>query len=282
MLDESGNNLIENTFDINTKSYRINDIQIPSKITFDATDITIRNEGYELGKVLWKIADDEVSGNKIDYDFVEEIRYEVLVTYVFVNKITKVETQVSEKIVIEGKSKEIVPSLLISSLGNDSLDNLFATVDVKFDASASKVRSGKISQFIYDFGEGKPASEGEGVKIYRYTIPGEYTVKLTVVKTTGEKESVSRNIIIKEIPRKLELSSSVSKGIVGKTVEFNTVGTVGQIESYSWDFGDGTPPLQEPNAVHIFEKAGTYTVKLSANYADGTIRNAEMDFEVGE
>lgn len=159
VLDESGNNLIENTFDVNTKSYRINSIQIPSKITFDATDITIRNEGYELGKVLWKIADDQLSGNKIEYDFVEEIRYEILVTYVFVNKITKAETQVSEKIVIEGKSKEIVPSLLISSLGNDSLDNLFATVDVKFDASASKVRSGKISQFIYDFGEGKPPSE---------------------------------------------------------------------------------------------------------------------------
>jgi PKD repeat protein len=116
--------------------------------------------------------------------------------------------------------------------------------------------------------------------MYRYAIPGEYTVKLTVVKTTGEKESTSRNIIIKEIPRKLELSSSVSKGVTGKTVEFNTVGTVGQIESYSWDFGDGTPPLQEPNATHIYEKAGTYTVKLSANYADGTIRNAEMEFEV--
>lgn len=231
-------------------------------------------------EVLWKIGDEERKGVKIDENFVEEKRYEITGTYVFVKVGTTSEVRVVERVIIEGKSQEIAPSLQISSLGNDALDDLFATVDVKFDASASKVRSGKISQFIFDFGEGKPPSEGEAVKMYRYTIPGKYTVKMTVVKTDGTQQSISRNLVIKEIPRKLELGSSVSQGIIGKPVEFMTTGTVGQIESSTWDFGDGSPSAQEPNPTHTFEKAGTFTVKLSANYADGTVRNAEMDFVV--
>lgn len=282
VTDQSGEMILKNTYDRDLEAYRIEGIQIPQKLAFDATDVRVKNEGYELKEVLWKIGDTERKGFKIEQDFVEEKRYEIVSTYVFVRTGTTEEYKVSEKIILEGKSREIMPALQISSLGNDDLDNLFATVDVKFDASASKVRSGKISQFIYDFGEGKPPSEGEAVKIYRYAIPGEYTVKVTAVKNDGTKESISRNLIIKEIPRKLALSTSVSQGITGKTVEFMTSGTVGQIESYSWDFGDGTAPSQEPNPTHVFDKAGNYTVKLSATYADGTIRNAELDFVVAD
>lgn len=282
VTDQAGESVIRNTYDRDLSAYRIEGIQIPQKLSFDATDVRVKNEGYELKEVYWKTGTDERKGLKIDVDFVEEKRYEVVATYVFVRNGTNEEVKVTERVILEGKSREIMPALQISSMGNDDLDNLFATVDVKFDASASKVRTGKISQFIYDFGEGKTPSEGEAVKIYRYAIPGEYTVKMTAVKNDGTKESVSRKLIIKEIPRKLELSSSVSQGIAGKTVEFMTAGTVGQIESYAWDFGDGTTPVQEANPTHAFEKAGNYTVKLSATYADGTIRNAELDFVVTE
>jgi microbial collagenase len=63
--------------------------------------------------------------------------------------------------------------------------------------------------------------------------------------------------------------------------EFTTEGTTGQVQSYSWDFGDGSSST-EPNPNHAFEKAGKYTVKLSATYVDGTIARAEMSFEVEE
>ncbi len=281
--DESGTDIIKGTFDHDFWSYRIQNIQIPQKITFNGENIRVTNPGYEVKEILWKIGGEEKKGTKIDYNFVEEKQYEILVTYVFAKIGTGDETKVTEKITIEGKSREIVPSLQISSNGNDTLDDLYATVDVKFDASASKVRSGKISQFIYDFWEGKPSSEGEAVKMYRYSIPGEYTVKLTVVKTDGDKESISRQLVIKELTKKLEIESLVSEWIVGKIVEFRTKeGTIWQLESYSWDFWDGTPIDQSPTPNHIFEKSGTFNVKLSANYVDGTILNAEKEFVVGE
>jgi PKD repeat protein len=54
------------------------------------------------------------------------------------------------------------------------------------------------------------------------------------------------------------------------------------VQSYSWDFWDGSSSDTEPSPSHAFEKAGKYTVKLSATYADGTIGRAEMSFEVEE
>ncbi len=278
--DESRSSVISDTFDRELDAYRISWLSLPQTLTFDATDVRVKNEGYELKEVLWKIDTEERKGLKIDVNFVEEKRYEVAVTYVFVKPGTTNEVRVPEKIIIEGRTQEIVPSLQISSLGNDSLDGLFAEVDVKFDASASKVKTGKISQFIFDFGEGKPPSVGEAVKTYRYAIPGNYTIKLTVVKTDGGEQSISRTLVIKELPKKLEIWSSVSQGIVGKPVDFMITGTVGQVASSTWDFGDGSPAVQETNPTHVFEKSGNYTVKISASYADGTIRNAEVDFVV--
>lgn len=63
-------------------------------------------------------------------------------------------------------------------------------------------------------------------------------------------------------------------------MDFDTIGTVGQIESYKWDFGDGSPVSTEPNPTHTYETAGNYTVKLSVIYADRTVRSAEKDVTV--
>ncbi|MFB0964783.1 MAG: PKD domain-containing protein [Patescibacteria group bacterium] len=52
------------------------------------------------------------------------------------------------------------------------------------------------------------------------------------------------------------------------------------METYSWDFGDGTVPSSEPNPTHVFEKSGTFTVKLEAKYADQTVKSSEKDIVV--
>ncbi len=169
--DQSGNQLLKNAYDRELGAYRIENFQTPQKIMFDATDVRVKNDGFELKEVSWKIGNEERKGMKLEYDFVEERRYEVTVQYIFVKTGTTEEVSVTEKIVLEGKAKEIMPALSMSSEGQADLDNLYAPARITFDASASRVRSGKIAQFIFDFGEGKPASEGEAVKTYQYTIP---------------------------------------------------------------------------------------------------------------
>jgi PKD repeat protein len=196
----------------------------------------VKNEGYTLKEVTWKIGGDDRKGLNVSYDFVEEKRYDVAVNYVFAKTGTTDEILVVEKIILDGKSREITPKLIMTAEGDAQSDSLFAPLNISFDASASRVRAGKIAQFFYDFGEGRGTSEGGAVTEYRYTIPGVYTVKLTVQKDDGSKDSITRQIVIKEMPKKLSISSSVSSGVVGKTAEFSTEGTIGQVQSYSWDF----------------------------------------------
>ncbi len=166
--------------------------------------------------------------------------------------------------------------------GENDLDNLYAPARIRFDGSSSKAKTGGISKFIYDFGEGRAPSEGDAVQTYEYRIPGEYIVKLTAVTDGGERAIQSRKIIIKEIPKKVGITSSISEARIGKTVEFSSNGTVGQIDTYEWNFGDGTESSREANPVHIFEKAGTFTVVLTVTYTDGTVRTSELEQKVGE
>ncbi|MFZ4461417.1 MAG: PKD domain-containing protein [Patescibacteria group bacterium] len=102
------------------------------------------------------------------------------------------------------------------------------------------------------------------------------------MKDDGSKASTSRKIIIKEVPKKLTVHSSLSSGKAGMSIDFDSFGSVGQIDKYEWDFGDGTTTSTEANPTHVFEKSGTYQVKLTVTYADGTVRTANLDMQVDE
>jgi PKD domain len=52
--------------------------------------------------------------------------------------------------------------------------------------------------------------------------------------------------------------------------------------SYKWDFGDGSPPSTETAPVHVYQKAGDYTVSLAAVAPDGTQAADDMDITVEE
>lgn len=45
----------------------------------------------------------------------------------------------------------------------------------------------------------------------------------------------------------------------------------GNIMSYSWDFGDSTPPSNQPNPSHVYSTAAAFTVTLKVVDDQGTI-----------
>ena len=51
-------------------------------------------------------------------------------------------------------------------------------------------------------------------------------------------------------------------GTVGEAVTFDATGSTGNIESYNWDFGDGTTGVG-PTVDHIYNAPATYTVGLT-------------------
>jgi PKD repeat protein len=60
------------------------------------------------------------------------------------------------------------------------------------------------------------------------------------------------------------ISSNKTNGVAPLTVEFQGIGNDpdGEVESYSWDFGDGGTSTQQ-NPTHIFQSSGIFTVTLT-------------------
>ena len=109
------------------------------------------------------------------------------------------------------------------------------------DGSQSRSENGEIKKFIYNFGEGKPDAEGDAIQIYEYTTPGEKEITLTIINESGEKAQIKRVIVLKESPKTLDFTTSLSPGIVSIPVDFSVIGESGQVEGYIWNFGDNTP-----------------------------------------
>jgi PKD repeat protein len=61
-------------------------------------------------------------------------------------------------------------------------------------------------------------------------------------------------------------------GDAGSPVSFSSAGSMdpdGIIVSYSWDFGDGTPPSGRPNTRHVYSTDGSYTAMLTVTDNEG-------------
>lgn len=213
--------------------YYLSDIAVPEKFHFDASDIRVTDPTYDVKEIEWDLNGDgkfEKTGKTADFEMVEETKITSTVKYTFYSEAKKDEQSLTEQIVFDSKLKEMMPRLQVTQ------DSDYAPVTIRFDGSASAVKSGTITKFIYDFGEKRPPLEGDAVQNYQYNFPGEFVVKLTIMKDTGEQAFITKKIIVKNTPKKIVINSSVSSAVAGRTVDFDTIGTVGQITSYVWDF----------------------------------------------
>ena len=102
--------------------------------------------------------------------------------------------------------------------------------------------------------------------------PGLYTIKYVYTSNFGCKDSASRQIRILEAPVAnfgFSVPTCETKNI---TFTDSSSAPVGAITTWTWDFGDGTPPeIRNTRApfVHVFASAGTYNVKLMVTTDDG-------------
>ncbi|HAD14862.1 MAG TPA: hypothetical protein DCF33_20735 [Saprospirales bacterium] len=94
-----------------------------------------------------------------------------------------------------------------------------------------------------------------------YTLPGTYTITLTVSNAAGSSSS-TQTIVVNGGP-----SANFSSNVTGQTATFNNTSVNGL--SYSWDFGDGGSSADQ-NPTHIYTTDGTYTVILTVSNACGT------------
>lgn len=146
--------------------------------------------------------------------------------------------------------------------------------EVSFDGSTSRQENGQIVDYKWDFdGDGKEDAAGKQVK-YVYNTAGTYNATLTVYD--AENKSGSTLLVIKVGAQALQarVTAEPVEGVVPLTVVFDASGSSypsGQIVSYEWDFGDGTPKRIDVSKVtYKYTQIGTFTAKVTAIASDGT------------
>ena len=135
-----------------------------------------------------------------------------------------------------------------------------------------------IASYAWDFGDGTTAT-GVMPAAHTYTN-GEYFVKLTVTDYFGNVGIALQTITVGEAgaPTAVINVTPSTTGIAPFTVYFDASGSsvvsdcgACSIESYSWNFGDGTPAGTGMATSHTYSAAGTYVVVLTVTDSNDNV-----------
>jgi gliding motility-associated-like protein len=120
-----------------------------------------------------------------------------------------------------------------------------------------------IATYIWDFGNGTTVTTSTPTAPCTYTTAGIFNVKLTIVTTTGCKDSLTKPGYIRTGAPPVALFSNTPDTICyGKSINFTDLST-GGANAWFWKYGDGaTDSLQSPK--HVYGDTGTFTVMLIA------------------
>ncbi|MDH5266328.1 MAG: PKD domain-containing protein [Candidatus Bathyarchaeota archaeon] len=151
---------------------------------------------------------------------------------------------------------------------------------VTFDASES---TGDIVSYEWDFGDGTPKVVETGpVTTHAYTEVEEYDITLNVTDSEGSWDIELDDIeVIIEFPE-AEFTFWPDHPSVDQTVTFDASESTGDIVSYEWDFGDGTPKVVEtgPVTTHAYTEVEEYDITLNVTDSEGSWDIEDEDVEV--
>ncbi len=122
---------------------------------------------------------------------------------------------------------------------------------------------GSIESWSWNFDDGSSSTEQNPT--HSYSSSGTYTVELTVTDNSGLTDSISKDItVVGNKKPTASFSFSPTDPGTGETIQFTDESTDsdGTIESWSWNFGDGTTSDVQ-NPTHSYSSENTYTVELT-------------------
>lgn len=129
--------------------------------------------------------------------------------------------------------------------------------------------TGSPTSWRWNFGDGNTSTQQNPE--YTYNKAGKYTVSLIVRNAVGSNTATKSGYINVIAPLKVPVaafSSSPTSGKAPLKVQFTDRSTESPT-SWRWNFGDRTYSTSK-NPVHIYSKAGKYTITLTARNARGS------------
>lgn len=150
--------------------------------------------------------------------------------------------------------------------------------------SAGDTRAGSLNDpilsYVWDFGDGLRENGAALIEPqHRYENQGNFSACLTVRDSNDTVGPVCLPVVVKDLSP-TAIFTAPGSGEEGQEITFDATGSVagGQYDpltKLTWDFGDGSMPVQVPPSqmviTHTFVRSGLLTVKLSVSDEDNTV-----------
>jgi hypothetical protein len=151
---------------------------------------------------------------------------------------------------------------------------------VNLSAVTSTDPDGDDLEYAWQYGDGSPEGAGESVS-HLYTVPGTYTIVLTVTDSHGESSQAQRTVYVAAAAPAgptARFTVSPTSGTSPLAVTVNASGSTyseAAIASYEWAFGDGvTGAGRTASHTYVSSSSRSYTITLTVRAADGTTGTA--------
>jgi gliding motility-associated-like protein len=130
----------------------------------------------------------------------------------------------------------------------------------------------QIASCSWNFGNDNTSTNCGGTIGANYTVPGTYNVTLTIVTTSGQTETVSKQVRVYRKPKPNFTSNKSFGCIPDANIQFSNQVVLGEpganIVNYFWDFGDGRTSTKA-NPSYEYSTIGEYNVSLYVVDANG-------------
>jgi PKD repeat protein len=126
--------------------------------------------------------------------------------------------------------------------------------------------TGSPDSWLWIFGDGGTATTKN--PSHQYTLPGIYTVSLTVRNQYGTSSATESDYISAGVLPEARFDGIPREGQAPLQVQFSDRST-GSPDRWSWNFGDGSGSA-ETNPSHLYLEPGEYTVSLMASNSHGS------------
>ena len=136
---------------------------------------------------------------------------------------------------------------------------------IPFTDSSIPFGSNTITDWNWDFGDGNTSAQQNPT--HTFATSGTYTVSLEITSSDGCSVSSSQQVDVYEIPVADYTFNEACEGDVTNFVDATTIG-VGNIQSWSWDFGDGNTSVAQ-NPTNTYTVLGVYSVDLTVTSDNG-------------
>ena len=163
---------------------------------------------------------------------------------------------------------------------------------ITLDARDSEAIEGVITDFEWDFGDGKSASTVIGFTSHTYEKFGVYTVKLTVKNSGGGEDKITANIVVNGAPvLNLTTPGSVKAGESALLDASESYDPEGKDLQFSWDLdwsedsnndGDKRNDVDAitPSVLLPTNKSGTKRGSLIISDGDGAMKYTSFELEI--